>query len=332
MISQYSGANFLGEFDLIKRYFTATAYAADVVLGVGDDAAVLDVPPGHKLVAAVDTLVEGIHFPIGTAAADIAYRALAVNLSDMAAMGAIPRWFTLSLCLPAANETWLAEFAASLHELATRFGVQLVGGDTVKGPLNISVQILGLVENDAWLTRSGAQPGDLLMVSGVPGEAAGGLQLLLQPPLSVEDRHRRHLLERFYRPAPRVELGRSMRCLATAAMDISDGLLTDLRKLCAASACGAKLDLEALPQSLALNATFGSQAAQRYTLFGGDDYELLFTLPRERLAQLEAASAMLCVPCTPIGQIVSGSDVQCFNHGQLTEIQGAGFDHFATHR
>lgn len=322
----------MGEFDLIKRYFTASAYSADVVLGVGDDAAVLAVPAGHKLVAAVDTIVEGIHFPMGTSAADIAYRALAVNLSDMAAMGAIPRWFTLSLCLPAADEAWLAEFAASLHELAARFGVQLVGGDTVKGPLNISVQILGLVENDVWLTRSGAHSGDLVMVSGVPGEAAGGLKLLLQTSLSAADPHRRHLLERFYRPTPRVELGRSIRCLATAAMDISDGLLTDLRKLCAASECGAKVNLEALPQSPALNATFGDEGAQRHTLFGGDDYELLFTLPRERLAQAQEVSAMLGVPCTPIGQIVGGSDVQCFKHGQPVEVKGAGFDHFATNR
>ena len=326
----------MGEFDLIKRYFTASAYSADVLLGVGDDAAVVDVPAGYKLVTAVDTIVAGIHFPADTAAADIAYRVLAVNLSDMAAMGAIPKWFTLSLCLPAAEESWLAEFAGSLHELAQRFGMQLVGGDTVKGPLNISVQILGIVEDDGWLTRSGAHPGDLVVVSGLPGEAAGGLQLLLQPSITTDELYRRQLLERFYRPTPRVQLGRAIRRLASAAMDVSDGLLTDLNKLCAASACSATLNLDALPISTALNATFGASAAQQHTLFGGDDYELLFTVSRDKLAQLQEISSALLVACTPVGEVaVKGSadhQVQCFHNGKPVVVQGAGFDHFATGR
>jgi len=322
----------LGEFDLIKRYFTAASYSPDVLLGVGDDAAVLDVPADKKLVVAVDTIVAGIHFPMDTSAADIAYRALAVNLSDMAAMGAIPRWFTLSLCLPSANVSWLAEFAASLHALATRYGVQLVGGDTVKGPLNISVQILGLVERDAWLTRSGAHAGDLIMVSGVPGEAAGGLQLLLQAPIAIEEPHRSHLLERFYRPTPRVQLGRTIRHLASAAMDVSDGLLTDLSKLCAASECGARLNLDALPVSAALQAVYGEPAAQQYALFGGDDYELLFTLPRDRLLQLQQVCSELQVACTPIGEVIAGHAVECFRHGEAVVVRGAGYDHFSQDR
>ncbi|MGE0113431.1 MAG: thiamine-phosphate kinase [Steroidobacteraceae bacterium] len=320
----------LGEFDLIKRYFTPAAYSTDVLLGVGDDAAVLEVPAGYKLVAAVDTIVEGIHFPANTRAADIAYRALAVNLSDMAAMGAQPRWFTLSLCIPQAEVPWLDEFAGSLRQLAQHHDVQLVGGDTVKGPMNISVQILGLVEADGWLTRSGARPGDVLFVSGVPGEAAGGLQLL-QTSLSVSEPHRRHLLERFYRPTPRVALGRCIRKLASAAMDVSDGLLTDLRKLCTASGCGAHLDLEALPHSQALTAVFGEQTAERHALSGGDDYELLFTVPGDRLLQLEAAIAGLPVRCTPIGRIVEGAAMQCFRQGELAVMPGEGFDHFAAH-
>lgn len=320
----------LGEFDLIKRYFTPAAYPADVLLGVGDDAAVLEVPAGCKLVAAVDTIVAGVHFPADTGPADIAYRALAVNLSDMAAMGAQPRWFTLSLCLPQAEESWLDEFAGGLWRLAQRYGVQLVGGDTVKGPLNVSVQILGLVEADAWLSRSGARPGDVVFISGVPGEAAGGLQLLLQAPLAVESLYRQQLLERFYRPTPRVELGRCIRRLASAAMDVSDGLLTDLGKLCAASRCGAHLDLEALPVSQALTAAFGGRAAERHALLGGDDYELLFTVSGDRLLQLEAAIAGLSVRCTPIGRIVEGNAVQCFRQGEPSTVRGEGFDHFAS--
>ncbi|MGC3980691.1 MAG: thiamine-phosphate kinase [Steroidobacteraceae bacterium] len=319
----------MGEFDLIRRYFISDHYSADVLLGVGDDAAVMDVPPGYKLVAAVDTIVSGVHFPENSSAADIAYRALAVNLSDMAAMGAQPRWFTLSLCIPEAQEAWLAEFALSLKQLAGRYDVQLVGGDTVKGPLNISVQILGVVESDRWLTRASANPGDVVFVSGVPGEAAGGLQLLLQPPITMPTPHHDYLVQRFARPTPRVELGRCLRQLASAAMDVSDGLLTDLSKLCAASGCGAHLDLEALPQSSSLLALFDKQAAERFALSGGDDYELVFTVPGNNLLQLEAALAKIAVPCTPIGRMVAGNAVQCYRDGVAMEVQNVGFDHFA---
>ena len=319
----------MGEFDLIKRYFTPEHYSSDVLLGVGDDAAVLDVPAGFRLVAAVDTIVEGIHFPAGTSSANIAYRSLAVNLSDMAAMGAQPKWFTLSLSLPHASEYWLSEFSSSLSELASRFGVQLVGGDTVKGPLCISIQILGWVEQGQWLTRAGAKPGDLIFVSGVPGEAAGGLQLLLKPDLQAAPEHRHLLLERFYRPTPRVELGRRLKAVATAAMDISDGLLTDLRKLCVASSCGADLQLERLPISLSLRAVFGEITAEHLALQGGDDYELLFTIPPERLTDLQSITAELGVQCTQIGRITLNAKVQCYREQLPVEIPDTGFDHFA---
>lgn len=322
----------MGEFDLIQRYFTPVSYPEDVLLGVGDDAAVVAVPAGFRLVAAVDTIVAGVHFPLETSAANIAYRALAVNLSDMAAMGAQPRWFTLSLCIPEAKENWLAEFAASLQQLAQQYGVQLIGGDTVKGPLNISIQILGVVESDVWLTRQGAKPGDVLFVSGVPGEAAGGLQLLLDPSITVEPRHHERLLQRFHRPIPRVELGRRIRTLASAAMDVSDGLLTDLSKLCAASGCGAHVDLDALPVSHAAVATFGQQAAEQHALAGGDDYELLFTVAHEKLLSLESAIADVAVTCTPIGRITTGSGVQSFRRGELVTVDAAGFDHFSLNR
>ncbi len=319
----------MGEFDLIKRYFTPGVYSSSVLLGVGDDAAVLDVPAGFKLVAAVDTIVSGIHFPTDTSPADVAYRALAVNLSDMAAMGAQPRWFTLSLCLPHADESWLDEFAASLHQTATRYGLELVGGDTVKGALNISIQMLGLVEADGWLTRVGAQPGDEIVVSGIPGEAAGGLQLLLHPELSADAAHRQQLLDRFHKPTPRVELGRAIRRLASAAMDVSDGLLTDLSKLCLASRCGADIDIEALPRSAAAHATFGAATAEQHILFGGDDYELLFTVSPEKFMQLEGAIKTLSVRCTRIGRIVAAEQVRCWRQGKVVTMSGEGFDHFA---
>jgi len=325
----------LGEFDLIARYFTPSHYSADVRLGVGDDAAVLDVPTGFKLVAAVDTLVEGVHFPLDTHPRDIAYRALAVNLSDLAAMGAQPRWFTLSLCLPNTNETWLAEFAAGLTELATQFNVQLVGGDTVKGPLNISVQILGCVEADRWLTRSGAQPGDVIFVSGVPGEAAAGLHSILHPKAMQSSptaaQHHDYLVQRFLQPTPRVVLGRALRMHASATLDVSDGLLTDLKKLCAASQCGAQLDLESLPHSTAMHALFDHAQAEQFALGGGDDYELLFTVHPQQLLSLESAIADCGVRCTPIGRIIAGDAVSCCRAGCAVNVDATGYDHFATH-
>ncbi|MES1191491.1 MAG: thiamine-phosphate kinase [Steroidobacter sp.] len=323
----------MNEFQLIARYFASSPCSNDVLLGIGDDAAVIAVPSGYRLVAAVDTIVEGIHFPHHSDAADIAYRALAVNLSDMAAMGAVPRWFTLSLCIPAIDEAWMEHFASSLQALAGRFDVQLVGGDTVKGPLNISIQILGLVESDKWLTRSGASPGDLIFVSGNPGEAAGGLQLLLTPRGAgsrEEQQYSQHLIQRFLRPEPRVALGRFLRLHASAAMDVSDGLLGDLRKLCASSGCGARLQLEQLPASSALQVMFDDQQREQLILSGGDDYELLFTIAPQHEAVVARAMAACDVVCTRIGVMSAGPEVSCFRDSQAVTFADAGYDHFAS--
>jgi thiamine-monophosphate kinase len=314
----------LGEFEIIERFFTRLDRRRDVVRGVGDDAAVLDVPADHYLVAAVDTIVEGVHFPADLAAEHVGWRSLAVNLSDLAAMGAKPSWATLSLSMPAANEDWLAGFAAGLAELARAFDVALVGGDTVQGPLVITVEALGFVERDRHLTRSGAVVGDLLYVSGTPGEAAAGLELL--------STHAGHdpaddLVMRFSRPQPRIELGRKLRGIATAAMDVSDGLLADLGKLCAASGCGAELDLARLPLSDTLVRRFGSERAENFALCGGDDYELLFTLPADSGARF-GVQTDLPVSCTQIGRIVPGTDVTCRRDGARVMVKSAGFDHF----
>ena len=323
----------MNEFQLIARYFASSPCSKDVLLGIGDDAAVVDVPSGYKLVAAVDTIVEGIHFPVHSDAADIAYRALAVNLSDMAAMGAVPRWFTLSLCIPVIDEAWMERFASSLKALASRFDVQLAGGDTVKGPLNISIQILGLVESDRWLTRSGASPGDLIFVSGYPGEAAGGLQLLLHPHdarLQAGKQDAQYLINRFLRPEPRVALGRAVRLHASAAMDVSDGLLGDLRKLCESSGCGARLQLDQLPRSESLRAVFDDKQREQLMLSGGDDYELLFTIAPQHESVVVHAAAACNVICTCIGVMNATSGVSCFRDNQAVTITDAGYDHFAS--
>jgi thiamine-monophosphate kinase len=312
----------IGEFELIGRYFAQRPARNDVRLGIGDDAAVLDVRVDRKLVVAMDTIVEGVHFPVHFDPADIGYRALAVNLSDLAAMGAEPAWFTLSLSMPGSDEEWLERFAAGLFELADVHDIALVGGDTVRGPLVVTVQIAGWVEPDRWLTRSGARPGDLVVVSGMPGEAAGGLATLQQS-LPLNDCIRR-LQGRFRRPTPRVRVGRALRGIATAAMDISDGLLTDLDKLCAASHCGASVDVDALPRSPDLHATFDEATSLQYALAGGDDYELLFTIPPSQLAILE----QLDVRCVPIGTITTDTRVTCRRGAMPFDVRRRGYDHF----
>lgn len=318
----------LGEFDIIARYFARKSTRGDVLLGIGDDAAVVDSHAGRKLVVAVDTIVEGVHFLAETDAADIGYRALAVNLSDMAAMGAEPAWMTLSLSLPRANEQWLSGFATGLFELANEYNVALVGGDTVRGPLVITVQIAGWVEADAWLTRSGAKPGDLLFVSGIPGEAAAGLAVIQRHILGGESAA--FLKHRFLRPRPRIELGRQLRTVATAAMDVSDGLLTDLQKICAASGVGAQLNVDLLPESAAMRELFEADDCLQYALSGGDDYELLFTLPADR-APAVLSMLQLQQRVTQIGVITGAGDtaVQCLRDGQPFRIKRAGYDHFA---
>ena len=312
-----------GEFDIIARYFSRPASRNEVLLGIGDDAAVIAPPPDKRLVVAMDTIVEGIHFPVATAAADIGYRALAVNLSDLAAMGAEPAWMTLSLSSPAADEAWIAGFAGGMFELAAQHRVDLIGGDTVRGPLVVTVQIAGWVESDRWLTRSGAQPGDLVFVSGVPGEASAGLAVIQQSlPMTLAAEH---LKRRFLRPEPRVALGRALRTIATSAMDISDGLLTDLDKLSAASGCGARIDIDALPLSPAALQTFPRDACVDYALAGGDDYEIIFTVAPDRVAELPGG-----VTCTQIG-VMTGESVECWRAGQPFVAGRRGYDHFAAH-
>lgn len=313
----------LGEFDIIARYFSRPRAHADVLLGVGDDAAVLRCPEDRRLVVAMDTIVEGVHFPEGSNADDIGYRALAVNLSDLAAMGAQPSWMTLSLSLPEANAAWLEGFASGLFELADRHDVALVGGDTVRGPRVISVQIGGWVEPDGWLTRSGAKPGDLIFVSGTPGEASAGLSLIQQH--RTEGDSARHLIRRFLRPEPRIELGRALRRLASAAMDVSDGLLVDLEKLCAASGCGAEVNVNALPRSAHMLQLLPAAECIERALAGGDDYEIIFTVPPERAQDVHAIGS---VQCTQIGAMREGSSVQCTRDGAPFAVRRRGYDHF----
>ncbi|TAK55489.1 MAG: thiamine-phosphate kinase [Gammaproteobacteria bacterium] len=316
----------VGEFELIERYFRDRgARRADVLLGVGDDAAIVRVPPDQELVLALDVINGGIHFPDGSAGAAVGHRALAVNLSDLAAMGADPAWALLGLSLPAADEAWIADFADGFAGLANRFGVAWVGGDTTRGPLSASVMAAGLVPVAQALRRAGAIPGDEVWVSGTPGDAAAGLALL-QGRIRSAAPARAELVRRFEYPEPRVGLGCSLRGIASACIDVSDGLAGDLGRLCAASGVGAELDAARLPLSPALLAAAGPDSARVFALTGGDDYELLFTAPPVMRPRLEARAGG--PQLSRIGTIVTGAGV-CVSGAPPGCEPGHGFDHFA---
>lgn len=319
----------LDEFGLIARYFQDLgASRDDVALGVGDDGAVLVPPPGHDLVSVTDTLVEGVHFPRGSSARSVGHRALAVNLSDLAAMGAQPAWALLALTLPSVDEAWLEEFASGFAALARAHGVHLVGGDTTAGPLSVTVHALGFTPTGAHLRRSGGRPGDWVFVSGSPGDSTLGLALE-QGRASVPDPDDDRLLrDRFLFPTPRVELGRCLVGVASACIDVSDGLAGDLSKLAHASGCGAQVGLEYLPISGALWRNVSYDEAVRCALTGGEDFELLFSVPESRVDAVAEIVAATGVACAEIGRLEVAPGVRVNRKGIVTEFSHSGFDHF----
>jgi thiamine-monophosphate kinase len=280
-------------------------------------------------VMVTDSLVEDVHFPRGSPAASIGHRAFAVNLSDLAAMGAEPAWGLLALTLPEADESWLGEFARAAGDMCRRHGVALVGGDTTRGPLSMTVTLTGVVPVGVALQRSGGQPGDAVFVTGSPGDSAAGLALEQQRLHVADPMSARILRDRFLFPTPRCEVGLALRGLASACIDISDGLGGDLEKLCAASGCGAEIDAAALPVSESLVGAVGKELAREYALTGGEDFELLFTVPQARLNAMNDAIALGLGPVTRIGTLVPGNAVRVFTRGGVMQFSGAGFDHFA---
>jgi thiamine-monophosphate kinase len=323
----------LGEFELIRRFFmrrhAASAAQSGVILGIGDDAAVLALPPDTELVAAVDTIVPGRHFPEGTDARSIGHRALAVNLSDMAAMGATPAWATLALTVPDVDAAWLERFSAGLLDLADATGVTLVGGDTTRGPLTVTVQILGHVPRGAALRRGGARAGDLLAVTGTLGDAGAGLHFVTTPPTAETRLAALELIRRFDYPTPRVRLGLAARGIATAAMDVSDGLIGDLPKLAQASGLAAHVAVERLPLSEAMRAAVSGAQARDWALAAGDDYELLLAVPAPRYAELAAEADELNLKLTAIGELRAGDGVTWSLNGRKFLPGVRGWDHFA---
>jgi thiamine-monophosphate kinase len=262
------------EFSLIERYFANTGKTQySTKLSQGDDAAIVEVPEGKQVVMSVDTLVSGIHFPEQTSVADIAHKALVVNLSDLAAMGARPAWFLLSLTLPEANEAWLSEFSESLKQCANKYDIELIGGDTCHGPLSISIQVTGLIDKDKYVTRSRAQVGDLILVSGQLGNAALGLACL-QEKIRLPKELQEIAVQAINRPTPRLCLTDFLQKYASAAIDISDGLIGDLKHILEKSRVGANIRQVDLPVSNWIK----QNSAFQYALTGGDDYELCLTV------------------------------------------------------
>jgi len=312
------------EFDLIARIRDRAATRADVVLGIGDDAALLQVPADRQLVVAMDTLNAGVHFPQGTSPADLGWKSLAVNLSDLAAMGAQPAWCTLSLSLPQADAAWLDGFLDGFLELAARHDVALVGGDTTRGPLSVCVAVHGLVEPGRALRRDGACEGDEVWVTGTPGDAAAALAAM-QAGATVD----RALRARLDRPTPRIAAGQALAGIASACIDVSDGLLADLAHVCAASGVGAEVELEALPVSPAL-ARFRPDLRWPWQATGGDDYELCFTAPAGRHdAVLRTLADAGGVAAVRIGLVEAGEGVRAIRpDGSVWEPASGGFRHF----
>lgn len=323
----------MAEFALIDRLRRRVAARDDVALGIGDDAALLRPPPGEQLAVTADTLNAGVHFPPQTPPSDLGWKTLAVNLSDLAAMGAQPRWCTLSLSLPHDDAAWLDAFADGFFALADVHGVALVGGDTTRGPLSLSVTALGSVPAGAALRRDGARIGDEIWVTGTPGEAAAALSLWQAGELDVAyacaDPARETLRQRLLRPSPRLDAGLRLRGLAHACVDVSDGLLADLGHLCARSGVGAELRLEALSIPAALQA-FAPTQVRPWQFAGGDDYELCFTAApadRESVAQ---ALAFAGTEGARIGRVVAGDRVTVFDAaGQRWQPPRMGYQHFA---
>jgi len=316
----------MSEFDLIRDYFSGIGSGrADVPMGVGDDCALLRVPAAAELAISIDTLVSGVHFLPDCDPLGLGHKCLAVGLSDLAAMGAEPAWATLALTLPEADAVWLRAFSRGFSDLSAEYGVELVGGDTTRGPLTISVQVHGLVPRGEAVHRSGAQTGDLVCVSGTLGDAGLALQRL-----SAGEQVSDYLCGRLEKPTPRVGLGCALRGTASAMIDLSDGLAADLGHILEASGAGAEIELARLPVAPEVNERISVGSDWMLPLASGDDYELCFCVPERCRQRIQALQERLDTRITVIGRITSGGGLRCLlGDGSTWQLAVRGFDHFA---
>jgi thiamine-monophosphate kinase len=327
----------MSEFEIIRRYFAARGVdRGDVVIGIGDDGAVVQFPRGRDLVTVVDTLVAGVHFPPEARPEDVGHKALAVNLSDVAAMGASAAWATLALTIPQADELWLSAFANGFFDLAEQYGVQLVGGDTTRGPLTVTVQVQAWVCQGRAVQRSGARPGDIIYLTGTVGDAGLALRALQQG-LELPASHGAYLFSRLHRPIPRCREGEALCGVATAMIDVSDGLTADLGHILEASGVGATLNLREIPLSPSFSAVSASGHYFRDELDGlrlalstGDDYELCFTASPLQAQRVEELFSQFPCGCRAIGviEVMPGLRLRQ-SDGTLLSSDCGGYDHFA---
>lgn len=318
-----------GEFNLIEKYFVnRQKQRKDVILAAGDDCALVKVPENLSVAISTDTLVAGTHFLSDADPAWVAHKALASNISDLAAMGATPSWVSLALTMPEPDEAWLAPFCNAFFELADYYGIQLIGGDTTKGPLSITLTIQGLVDADKALRRDGAQVGDWVYVSGDLGDSKAGLDVVLDNSLRSKP-FAGQLEKRHYLATPRVLVGQALLNLASSAIDISDGLISDIKHILQRSQVGVSLDVAQLPVSNELIQFVGSTtAAQQYALTSGEEYELCFTVPEQNKGSIESALAHCGAKITCIGQIRPQGTFELHNNGQPIDWHLSGYDHF----
>jgi len=318
-----------GEFNLIKKYFFSPSNRKEVLLGIGDDCAIVSVPEDKQLAITTDTLVDGVHFPSNTLPEDIACKAIAVNLSDLAAMGAEPAWLTLALSLPRVDESWIKSFSDSFSMAAEKYNVQLIGGDTTQGPLSITVQAMGFVEPDNIMRRDGARPGDVIYVSGTLGDAAAGLRILQQG--QAIDAKKAWLVNRLNRPQARVELGLKASAYCKCAIDISDGLAADLGHVLEASNCGATVNIDSIPLShqLVEYSVNRNEVDWEMVLSGGDDYELCLVVSPENENRLMQTASDISLPLTRVGVIEEHNALNIVdNTGAKYLLDRGGYEHF----
>ncbi|WP_319782002.1 thiamine-phosphate kinase [Oceanisphaera sp. IT1-181] len=318
----------MNEFDIIKHYFTVASHRKDVIMGPGDDCALLQVPANTLLAVSTDTLVSGVHFFADMDPTALGHKALAVNLSDLAAMGADPCWVSLAITLPEVDEAWIKQFCAGFFELSEYYNVALVGGDTTKGPLSITVTVHGTLPLGKGLLRSGAQVGDGIYVTGTLGDAALGLQQALGN-IQVPEAHQEFVRNKFEYPHPRILVGQALRDIATSALDLSDGLAGDLAHICRASGLRAQIEVDQLPLSDAMQAAVNQEQGWELALTGGDDYELCFTVSEMHRGQLETALSHSGVKFTRVGRMFSGEpSVELVHEGKPYQIVSQSWDHF----
>ena len=319
----------MNEFEIIDEFLAIKAKnRKDVIQGVGDDCALLKVPRGQRLAVSMDTLIGDVHFLSDSDPADIAHKAIAVNLSDLAAAGAEPAWITLSISMPSFDKAWLESFHKGLTKMVDYFGIQIIGGDTCKGPLSITIQAHGFVPEQVFCRRNTAKAGDLICVTGNLGDAALGLKVAQGELQVTSPEHKKYLLDKYYKPYPQVAAGLALRNRATSGIDISDGLLADIAHISQASEVGALLRWERIPLSEAAKSAVDKKQLMKSALSGGDDYELCFTVKEDELEATIQALETVGSTCVPIGRMTGKPGVRVLDEDEEVDVENFGFQHF----